>query len=117
MMANNIVAFPKQKIVRGAIESNGIEDEEVQKAKEKSVQNYVDSIVDELTECILCEFDNNGIERSEVGVAKDINMARLMLKSAVYRSMNKHFLMHDFLDNLYDTVMSNYIKETDDPEE
>jgi hypothetical protein len=113
MITDNVLTFPKQKIVRDTV-NDKFEDEEVQKAKEKSVQNYVDSIVDDLAECILCELDNNGIDRSNEDVIQDINMSCLILKSAVYRSMNKHYVLHDFLDDVYKNIKIEYIKPNDE---
>ena len=48
MNTNNILSFPKSKIVR-----EGVDIEPVRKAKEKSAKNYADSIVDEATDALL----------------------------------------------------------------
>ena len=56
MNTNNILSFPKSKIVR-----EGVDIEPVRKAKEKSAKNYADSIVDEATDALLEIFNEYGL--------------------------------------------------------
>lgn len=107
MTTNNILLFPKDKIVREAI--NDVED--LKKAQEKSVRNYADTTVDELTNLIIGEIDNYGLEREEDAVKRDLHFALTVLSAAVYRSLKIHHEMHPFLDDYVKTV-EMILKET-----
>lgn len=105
-MTDNIVQFPKDKIVR-----EGINVEEVKKAQEKSLRNYADSVTDELSNALFMEIDNQGLDKENEKFHRDLNFALSVINAAVYRSLNIRHDLHHFLDEYVKTV-DMIIKET-----
>lgn len=99
MTDNNIVQFPKDKIVR-----EGINVEEVKKAQEKSLKNYADSVVEEVTNALLSEIDNQGLDKEDEKFIRDFNFALTILAASVYRSLKVPHDLHPFLDDYVKTV-------------
>lgn len=109
MTGNNIVEFPRHKIVRdGSLNSEAIE-----KLKEKSVQNFADALVEEFTETLLYELDNYGIETESALFTKDFYFLVSILSAMIYRSLNLEHDFHDFLDT---HVKVNEVKGKDEEE-
>lgn len=99
MTDNNIVQFPKDKIVR-----EGINVEEVKKAQEKSLKNYADTVVDEVTNALLSEIDNQGLDKEDEKFIRDFNFALTILAASVYRSLKVPHDLHPFLDECVKTA-------------
>lgn len=108
-MTNNILTFPKEKIVREAINDS----EELKKAQEKSLKNYADSVVDELASSIVGEIDNYGLEREDEKTKRDLNFSLMIMAAMVYRSLKIHHELHPFLDE-YVKTMEVLMKEMKD---
>jgi transcriptional regulator NrdR family protein len=99
MTDNNIVQFPKNKIVRECINV-----EEVKKAQEKSLRNYADSVVDEVTNVLMIEIDNQGLDRDDEKFIRDFNFAVTVLAASIYRSLKVPHELHPFLDECVKTA-------------
>lgn len=99
MTDNNIVQFPKDKIVR-----EGINVEEVKKAQEKSLKNYADSVIEEVTNALISEIDNQGLDKEDEKFIRDFNFALAILSASVYRSLKVPHDLHSFLDECVKTA-------------
>lgn len=98
-MTDNIVQFPKDKIVR-----EGINVEEVKKAQEKGLKNYADSVVDEISNALIAEIDNQGLDKDDEKFNRDFAFALNILAASIYRSLKIHHDLHPFLDDYVKTV-------------
>lgn len=100
MTNNNILPFPKDKIVREAI--NDVE--EVKKAQEKSLRNYADTVVDEIINVLASEIDNQGLNREDEKFVRDFDFALTVISAAIYRSLKVPHDLHPFLDECVKTA-------------
>lgn len=94
MTTNNIVTFPKNKIVREAINDVEI----IKKATEQSQKNYADTVLEELIGQIVNGVDDYGLDKQNEKFVRDFNFALGILSAAVYRSLKIPHDLHDFLD-------------------
>jgi transcriptional regulator NrdR family protein len=92
-MKENIVEFPRNRIVREFAGSEFLE-----QVKEKSKQNFAESISDDLVTYLLTEMENIGIDTSTDKFLKDFSMTVDSLRAAVYRSFDVPHHLHDFID-------------------
>lgn len=95
-MTENVIAFPKDKIVR----ESAVSIEEVEKSKEKRKMSYADGVVAEISEALFDELENYGIDVSgtDAGMSKDFIFLTDVLKSLVYRTMNIDHPIQTFVD-------------------
>jgi hypothetical protein len=93
MTKENVVEFPKSKIVR---EVNN--DDAINQVKERSRTNYAESLADDLIENILQEMDDIGIDTSTNEFIKDFSLTVDALRATVYRSLGVPHHLHDFID-------------------
>jgi translation initiation factor IF-2 len=91
----DIISFPKNKIVRQNTPIN----EDIEKIKQKGMQNFADSFLDELLANIIINFDNYGMNLEDEKFEKDFSFGYDIIKASVYRSLNLSHPLHDFLDN------------------
>lgn len=95
-MSPTILEFPKDKIVREA--PNPLS-EQLERLKEKGLQNFADGLINELSSCILQDLNSCGIDIESEIFNKDYCVALDMLAASVYRSLNISHPLHSFLDN------------------
>lgn len=95
MSTANIVEFPKSKIIR----DGSLNTEAIEKMKEKSTQNFADTLVQDLTESILSELDNYGIDIEDEKFGKDFFYMVSIMSAMIYRTLHIKHDFHDFLDN------------------
>lgn len=100
-MTENIVAFPKNKIVR---ELPAIAEEVVQEAKMRGQKNYADAVISDIIEGLVTELSNYGIDIDDEDFTKDFSLSVDSLRAAVYRTMNIPHHLHDFIDNAISMV-------------
>lgn len=93
-MTDKVVEFPKSKIVREA----PLNIEQVEKAKEKGLLNFADSIVDDMIGNIYAELDNCGLDTNGDAFDKDFSFAMDGLRACVFRSLGLKHHLHEFLD-------------------
>ena len=94
-MSDKIVEFPKHKIVR-EIPTNV---EEIEKAKERSTQNFAEDIMEDLVSNIYAEFENYGLDVEGENFEKDFSFAADALRSTIYRTLGIKHPMQDFIKN------------------
>lgn len=94
-MSDNIVEFPKSKIIR----DSSLNSEVINKMKEKSTQNFADDLTQELTTMLLNELDNYGVDIEDEQFTKDFYYLVSILSAMIYRTVDLEHEFHDFLDN------------------
>jgi hypothetical protein len=108
----NVVAFPKNKIVR----DTALNTEAVNKMKEKSVQNFADTITVELSDLILFELENFGVDTESAEFTKDFYFMCSILSALVYRSVGIKHEFHEFIDDKVSVAEVNeIISKTQEP--
>lgn len=90
----NIVAFPRNKIVR----DTSLDIEAVNKMKEKSIQNFADTITAEMSDIILFELENFGVDTESDEFTKDFYFMCAILSALIYRSVGVEHHFHSFID-------------------
>ena len=100
-MTENILTFPKNKIVR---EPPAIDDEIIQRAKERGQKNFADAVVEDIVNGIVSELSNYGIDIDDPDFLKDFSLSVDALRAAIYRTVNVSHHLHDFIDNAISTV-------------
>lgn len=93
-MNDKILSFPKSKIVR-EIPPNI---EELEKAKEKGLMKFADGILDELSEGLIVEIENYGIDTETQSFARDITFTIDSLRATLYRTLGLDHNLHKFVD-------------------
>jgi len=107
----NVVAFPKSKIVR----DSALNTDAVNKMKEKSVQNFADTITVEVSDMILFELENFGVDTESAEFTKDFYFMCSILSALVYRSVGIKHDFHDFIDEKVSLAdMNEIISKTND---
>lgn len=93
--SNNVVEFPKHKIVRDA----SLNTEEAQMLKTKRLELFADTLTEEVTENILMDLANSDIDVEDDSFNKDFQFLVGVLTATIYRAMNLKHELHDFIDN------------------
>lgn len=107
----NVVAFPKSKIFR----DSALNTDAVNKMKEKSVQNFADTITVEVSDMILFELENFGVDTESAEFTKDFYFMCSILSALVYRSVGIKHEFHDFIDEKVSLAdMNEIISKTND---
>jgi len=92
-MKENVLQFPKSKIVREIVPDN----EEIQKMRQKSKSNLADTIVEDLTEKLLLEMADLGIDTEGDDFIKDFHFLVGVLSATIYRTLDLEHPFHGFL--------------------
>jgi len=95
---STIVEFPKHKIIRD-FPSEPIQIEKIQKAKEKGLHVFAESIVDEITTGLYQELELTGIDMESDEFNKDFALTVDALRSTIYRALDLKHHLHEFVDN------------------
>lgn len=103
-----VVEFPKSKIVRELPPNLP----EIEKAKEKSLLNFADSIVDDITTSIFEEFENYGLNTDTDKFAKDFSFSTDALRATVYRLLDIKHHLHEFIDTNIEVKKMSEIRKT-----
>jgi hypothetical protein len=113
----NVVAFPKSKIVR----DTSLNIDAVNKMKEKSIQNFADTITAEMSDLILFELENFGVDTESDEFTKDFYFMCAILSALVYRSVGVEHHFHKFIDENVSLAevkeITDKVKNTDNPED
>lgn len=94
MTDKKIIQFPEHRIVREATHNI----DELKKAKEKSIINFAEGLINDLTFIIYTEFENNGVETDGEKFETDYSFMVDSLRSCVYRTLGINHSLHDFID-------------------
>lgn len=90
----DILQFPKSKIVR----ERTPEIEELTKLKEKGLQKFADALSEDLTDNILHDLSQCGINIEDDTFLKDFYFATMIMNACIYRSVGIEHPMHEFID-------------------
>ena len=93
-MTENVVQFPKSKIVR-LVPSD---DDVVKQLKLKGLFKYADGIVDDIVELMVTEIENHGVDTDGKVFLKDFSMAADALRATIYRQFDLEHNLHNFID-------------------
>jgi len=93
-MTENVVQFPKSKIVRVAPS----DDDVVKQYKLKGLFKYADGIVDDIVELMVQEIENHGLDTDSKVFLKDFSMAADALRATIYRQFELEHNLHNFID-------------------
>lgn len=100
-----IVQFPTSRIVR----EHQPNVEEIEKAKEKSLQKHAETIVEDLFLSLLDAMENYGIDVDSEQFERDFTFASDAVRATVYRSFGIEHALHDFINNNVQIIKaSNY---------
>ena len=99
-MTENVLQFPKSKIVREVV----LDSDELTKMKEKSKLNLADSIVEDMSERMLYEMSDIGIDTAGDHFIKDFHFLTGVLAAAVYRTLGIDHPLHSFIDENVEMV-------------
>ena len=90
-----VVEFPKHKIVREAPVNNEL----LEKAQLRSLQNHADAIIEDLVDNIASELENEGIDIDNSQFLKDFSLTVDSLRATVYRNFGLDHPLHSFIDD------------------
>jgi hypothetical protein len=93
-MSENVVQFPKSKIVR----EPSPDDDVVKEFKLKGLFNYADGIVDDIVEIMVTEIENHGVDTDSNVFLRDFSMAADALRATIYRQFDLQHNLHNFID-------------------
>lgn len=106
-LSNNVIEFPKHKIFR----ENVFDCEEIERKKEKSLKKFADSLTQEITENMLMDFDNSGINIESESFIKDFHFLVNVLTATIYRTTDLKHDLHTFIDERVKLIK---VDQTDD---
>ena len=90
----NVFKFPEHKIVREI----PINNDEVERAKEKGKQNYAEEIIVDLAENLLGALDSYGLDQDSKHFDKDFSFAMEAFRALIYRTLSINHHLHNFID-------------------
>lgn len=102
-----IVQFPTNRIVREVAPNI----EEIEKAKEKSLQKHAETIVEDLVLNIMDALENYGIDTDADSFERDFTFAADGLRATVYRTFNIEHPLHNFIDTNVQIVKAESFDE------
>lgn len=91
-MTDNILSFPKDKIVR--VPSAEI----LEKLKSQGTKNFADGFADEIGTSLFMELEGGGLDCEDDMFAKDFTFLMTSLKSLIYRSLDLEHPLHKVSD-------------------
>jgi hypothetical protein len=89
-----IVKFPTNRIIREVPPNI----EEINKAKEKSLQKHAETIVEDLVLSIIDAIENYGLDSETESFERDFSFVADGLRATIYRSFNIDHPLHSFID-------------------
>jgi hypothetical protein len=92
-MTENILQFPKSKIIR---ENMNIE--YLEKMKETGIKNFADALCDDIEDNVLRELDGCGLDIEAEKFIKDFYFSSTVLKATIYRSLGIEHDLHTFME-------------------
>lgn len=93
-MTDNIISFPKSKILR----DEESDDEFVSESKAKIRQNFADNLVNEIVTGLHNEMELYNVDTSKYEFRKDFIFMMDVIKAIVYRSMEMEHPLHEYID-------------------
>lgn len=102
-----IVQFPTSRIVR-EVPPNV---EEIEKAKEKSLQKHAETIVEDLVLNVMDALENYGIDTDAETFERDFTFTADGLRATVYRTFGIEHPLHSFIDTNVQIVKADSFDE------
>ena len=96
MTSNNVLEFPKSKIIREQLPDS----DELKKMKKKAVKSLADSLTAEVCDTLLSDFDNYGIDTEKETFIKDFVFLSSIISATIYRTLEIDHDLHDFIDTM-----------------
>ena len=96
MTSNNVLEFPRNKIIREPLPDS----DELKKMKKKAVKNLADSLTAEVCDTLLSDFDNYGIDTEKETFTKDFVFLSSIISATIYRTLEIDHDFHDFIDTM-----------------
>lgn len=95
-MGDNLLQFPKARIVRDVSELNN---QKLLEAQAKGTVNFADSIATEYVEDFAVSLQSIGVDTNKEVFAKDLNFLHGVVSGIVYRALDIAHPMQDFIDD------------------
>lgn len=92
---NEVIAFPKNKIVR----ENPPDIDILEKIKEKSVKRFADDVVELIATNCYEEIETLGLDVDNEKFGRDFSVLVEILRATVYRNLELDHNLHEFMDN------------------
>ena len=109
-MSDNIVEFPKSKIVREVLTS-----EEIEKARERQTLKFADDIVNGIGEVLFQDIESSGVNTTTKEFDNDFSFLMETLRATVYRGLSLPHHFHKFIDeNISIVKVDDYKKFIDE---
>lgn len=90
----SIVQFPTNRIVREVAPNI----EELEKAKEKSLQRHAETIVEDILLNTLDALENYGVDTETEQFERDFTFASDSLRATIYRTFGIDHALHEFIN-------------------
>ena len=71
---------------------------QINKLKEKGMQNFADTLVNDISDNILHDLSSYGIDIEDDVFIKDFYFTSMILSAAIYRSLKVEHPMHSYID-------------------
>jgi hypothetical protein len=110
MTEPNIVQFPKNKIVRETVPDI----DELNKVKEKSIMNFADGVVEDMSSNILFELGNYGIDIESEKFLKDFYFLVAIMGATIYRTLSVEHPLQAFMDEKVVIAKIEGLEDIDD---
>lgn len=104
---NNILQFPKNAIVR---DQSSHRNEQLEALKAKSIANYADALISDITEEVIYALDSSGIDVETLNFQKDFIFFQSILSATIYRSLNLKHDLQSFIDESVSIVDASEIE-------
>lgn len=91
---NNLIEFPKSKIVREPMNAEGME-----KLRKKGMKKYADAVAHDLSSLVLMELGNYGIDTEGDDFLRDFVLLSGILSATIYRSMDMEHPLQKMIEN------------------
>ena len=102
-----IVKFPTARIVREVPPNI----EEIERAKEKSLQRHAETIVEDLILNIMDALENYGVDVDSDSFERDFTFGADGLRATVYRTFGIEHPLHNFIDTNVQIVHAESFEE------
>lgn len=109
-MSNNVLSFPKEKIIRDVFDFSLMT-----KLNEQGAKNFADGLATHIINNIYEEFSIAGIDVNDLNFEKDFIFASEAIKALIYRAVNHEHPMQKLVDENVITDLAEDGDDTDRP--
>jgi hypothetical protein len=90
----NVLKFPVSRIIN----PHNINSEQLDAAKERSVRNFADQVLQEMTHNMMMDFNEVGLDTSRPEFNKDFHYLVVVLEALIARTLDIEHPMHQMID-------------------